>query len=159
MGLRPRSVRRSRRLDPDVQRLRWRPVQDQLADEEREVAGGEDRVRRLQLCERPLRSPDQLLQRPKPVQALFPGHRGVRRGRRRKDEEHSVPEPTLLEPVLRALAKDALIRGFADERDDLRAEFVCNDLEPRLRAREVPRAKVTGAASRPAGGIRQPGAE
>ena len=53
VGSRPRQVRRSRRLDADVDRLRGRPVLDQLANEEREATRCELAGERLQLLERP----------------------------------------------------------------------------------------------------------
>ncbi|HEU5490739.1 MAG TPA: hypothetical protein VFU84_08085 [Gaiellaceae bacterium] len=63
---------------------------------------------------------EQISQRPKPAKPLVPRDGGVRRRRGREDEELGLAKPSLLEPVLRALAKRPVVRRLADEGDDLR---------------------------------------
>ena len=79
--------------------------------------------------------------------------------RSREHEERGVSQPPLLEPVLRALAKHALVGGLADEGDDARSDLGHEDLEAFAGAREIRGAKVTRAAGRPSGRVRQADAE
>jgi hypothetical protein len=85
-----------------------------------------------------------------------PRHRGIRRRRRRKDEELRVAELSILRAELRPLAEEAAIRLLADEADPLRRIRMRYLLDPR--AVEVTLAEIAGAGCRAVGRIRDPDA-
>ena len=60
--------------------------------------------------------------------------------------------------MLRTLAEDALIGGFADERDHTKGELLCQNLQPLAGTREVARTKIARATRRPSRRIREPDA-